>query len=370
MTHPQVPFVNLARQFENQKARLTEIFQTVGKSGAYVMGDGVQKFEASVAEYCEVKHALGVGNGTDSLSMIMLALGLGAGDEVITAPNSYISSASSISNIGATPIFADIRNDLNLDPDCVKARITGKTRAIIAVHLTGKPAEMNALNAIAQQHDLFVIEDAAQAIGAMYKGRRVGGLGIAGSFSLHPLKNLNVMGDGGLITTNDTALYEKLKKLRNHGMIGRDSAEFWGMNSRLDTLQAEIGLFRLEHLDSTTARFREIADLYRNGLSDLVGTPFDKEHEYCVYHNFIIQVEERERLMDYLARAGVETKIHYPIQLHLQPAAAALGYKEGDFPVAERISKKMMSLPIYPELHDTEVGYIVNCIRNFYNQVT
>ena len=369
MTHLKVPFVDLTRQFENQEAKLTEIFQTVGKSGAYVMGGGVDKFEVSVAKYCEVKHALGVGNGTDSLSMIMLALGLGVGDEVITAPNSYISSASSISNIGATPVFSDIRNDLNLDPDCVKARITNKTKAIIAVHLTGKPAEMDALNAIAQQHDLFVIEDAAQAIGARYKGRRVGGLGTAGSFSLHPLKNLNVMGDGGLITTNDTALYAKLKKLRNHGMIDRDSAEFWGVNSRLDTLQAEIGLFRLEQLDNTTARFREIADLYRNGLSDLVETPFDKEHEYCVYHNFVIQVAEREHLMDYLDSVGVETKIHYPIQLHLQPAAVALGYKEGDFPVAETISTKMMSLPIYPELHNDEVSYIVNCVRNFYNHV-
>lgn len=367
MTHLNVPFVNLTRQFENQEEKLTEIFQAVGKSGAYVMGEGVQKFEASVAEYCEVKHALGVGNGTDSLSLIMLALGLGVGDEVITAPNSYISSASSISNIGATPVFADILNDLNVDPDCVKACINSKTKAIIAVHLTGKPAEMDALNAIAQQHDLFVIEDAAQAIGARYKGRRVGGLSTAGSFSLHPLKNLNVMGDGGLITTNDTALYEKLKKLRNHGMIGRDSAERWGMNSRLDTLQAEIALFRLQNLDNTTARFREIADLYRSGLCDLVVTPFDKEHEYCVYHNFVIQVSERERLMNYLASVGVETKIHYPIQLHLQPAAVALGYKEGDFPVAESISKKMMSLPIYPELHDDEVNYIVNSIRNFYD---
>ena len=367
MTQIRVPFVDLQRQFKQQEIELINIFKSVGRSGAYVMGNGVQNFENAAAEYCGTKYALGVGNGTDSLSMIMYALNIGRGDEVITAPNSYISSASSISNVVAKPVFADIRKDLNLDPACVERRITNKTKAIIAVHLTGRPAAMEELNLIAQKYELYLIEDAAQAIGARYKGKRVGGLSTAGSFSLHPLKNLNVMGDGGLITTNDEDLYLKLKKLRNHGLTGRDSADFWGWNSRLDTLQAEIALFRLKKLDASTERFRQIADLYRSGLSDIVETPFDKEHEYSVYHNFVLHVDKRDILMKHLESCGVETKIHYPIQLHLQPAASALGYKFGDFPVAEEISTRMISLPIYPELLDEEVEYVIRCIQDFYS---
>ncbi|EHI48718.1 putative PLP-dependent enzyme possibly involved in cell wall biogenesis [SAR116 cluster alpha proteobacterium HIMB100] len=367
MKKMDIPFVNLKRQFQEEEPQLVDIFRSVGRSGIYVLGEAVTEFEKAAAEYCDSKYALGVGNGTDALSMIMFSLGIGRGDEVITAPNSYISSASSISNIVAKPVFADINEDLNIDPACVEGKITNKTKAIMAVHLTGKPAQMHELSVIAEKYNLYLIEDAAQAFGAKYHGKSVGSLGTAGSFSLHPLKNLNVLGDGGLITTNNEALYKKLKKLRNHGLKDRDVSEFWGWNSRLDTLQAEIAHHRLKKIETTTQKFRLIAAKYRANLENLVDTPFDREFEYCVYHNFVIRTAYRNELALHLRERGIETKVHYPIQLHLQPSAAALGYKRGDFPVAEKISEEMLSLPIYPELLDDEVNYIIGSVKDFFS---
>lgn len=366
MTALRVPFVDLGRQFAAHEKALTEIFVRVGRGGGYVMGPSVERFEAAAADYCGVKYALGVANGTDALMLILRALGIGPGDEVITAPNSFIASAGAIAAVGARPAFADVGEDLNLDPGVLEAAITPGTKAIMAVHLTGRPAEMNAINEIANAHGIKVIEDAAQAIGASYHGKRVGGLGLAAGFSLHPLKNLNVMGDGGLVTTDDDGLYETIKRERNHGLIDRDTAKNWGLNSRLDALQAEIALYKLARLDGWNDRFREIAERYRKGLSGVVQTPSDQPHEQAVYHNFVIYAEDRGRLMDYLAERGVETKVHYPVLLHLQPAAADLGYRAGDFPVAERLASRTMSLPIYPELEEQEIDHVISSIRSFY----
>lgn len=362
-----VPFVDLSRQFTALEADLTDIFRRVGRSGGYVMGDSLARFEAAVAAYCGVKHALGVANGTDALILILRALGIGAGDEVITAANSFIASAGAIIAVGATPVFADVGPDLNLDPASVEGAITAKTKAIMAVHLTGRPADMKALGALADQRGIELIEDAAQAIGATYFDKPVGSLGRAAGFSLHPLKNLHVMGDGGLVTTDDTALYQRIKQERNHGLVDRDTAESWGLNSRLDALHAEIALYKLAKLDGWNDRVRAIAARYRDGLSGLVETPDDQPGEHAVYHNFVVFADDRDALMAALAKKGVETKIHYPVLLPFQPCAANLGYQPGDFPVAEKLTARMVSLPIFPELTNEEVDTVIAALQNFYN---
>ncbi len=362
----EVPFVDLGRQFAEHEDAYCNIFRKVGLSGSYVMGPSLETFEKKAAEFCETEYALGVANGTDALILAMRALGIGKGDEVITAPNSFIASAGGITSLGAVPVFADIQQDLNIDPEKIRASITGKTKAIVPVHLTGRPAEMDKINEIAKEYSLFVIEDAAQAIGARYKNRRVGSLGDVAAFSLHPLKNLNVMGDGGLVTTNNVEVYEKIKRDRNHGLIDRDNCLEWGLNSRLDALQAELANYKLNYIEKWNERFREIAAKYREALKDIVEVPCDKSHEYAVYHNFVIYSEERDSLMAFLLDKGIETKIHYPVLLHLQPAAKNLDCKKGDFPVAEKLSTMMMSLPIYPEITQREIDLVIAGVCSYF----
>ena len=361
-----IPFVDLSRQFIANEKVYTDIFTEVGRSGMFILGSAVQDFEANIAKYCGTKYALGVANGTDGLILILRALDIGPGDEVITAPNSYIASAGAIGVVGADIVFADVKDDLNIDPEDIKKRITDKTKAIIAVHLTGRVADMNAINAIAKKHNIYVIEDSAQAIGASYHGQKAGSFGIAASFSLHPLKNLNVLGDGGFISTNSTELYKRISRMRNHGLEDRDSCLEWGLNSRLDAIQAKIASFNLTQIDAWNERFREIASLYREGLRDVVTVPEDKKYERNVYHNFVIYTNQRDELMRHLSDRGVETKIHYPILLHHQKAALKDGQNWDRYPIAEKLSKKMMSLPIYPFLTDREVQYVCESIREFY----
>jgi len=360
----QIPFVNLARQFNNIEKELVQNFIDIGRSGGYIMGEVLETFEQNTATFLEVKHVLGVADGSDALFLIMHALGIGEGDEVITAPNSFIASAWTIVATGAKPVFVDVDQDLNINPKLIELAINKKTKAIMPVHLAGRPAKMDEINAIAKKYNLFVIEDSAQAIGARYKGKRVGGLSNAAGFSLHPLKNLGIYGDGGLIATNDDILYEKLKKLRNHGLINRDECEVWGFNSRLDTIQAAFANTKLKYLDKWNTRCHEIATIYRNNLIG-VEVPVDQKWEYCVYHNFVIKTKHRDLMMQYLKDNGVDTRIHYPIPIHLQNAAINLGYKNGDFVNTETFSKTMISLPIYPELTNEEVYYVIEKINSF-----
>lgn len=364
----RVPFVSLDRQYEALRPELIAEFDRVGRSGMYIMGETLERFEREMAEYCGTAFALGVANGSDALFLILKALGIGPGDEVITCPNSFIATAWTIVAVGAKPVFIDARRDYNMDVDQLEAAITPRTRAVIPVHLTGRPADMDGVNAIAGRHRLHVIEDAAQAVGARYKGRRVGSLGVAAGFSLHPLKNLGVYGDGGVITTSDRALFEKLAKLRNHGLRNRDECEFWGYNSRLDPLQAGFASIKLKKLDEWNARCREIAGLYRAGMRDCVWVPEDRVDEECVYHNFIIQTDRRDELMRHLEAQGVGSRIHYPVPIHLQEAARDLGYKPGDFPVTERLTQTMLSLPIYPELTAEEVSHVIRSVRSFFGK--
>ena len=367
MAKNTIPFVNLAGQFRNLEGELTQAFIDTGRSGIYIMGDRLESFEDKAAKYCGVDHAIGVGHGSDALFLILKALDIGPGDEIITATNSFIASAWVIAATGATPVLVDVAEDYNIEPTFIEDAITAQTKAVIPVHLTGRPARMNEINCIAQRNGLYVIEDAAQAIGARYHGSRVGSLGLAAGFSLHPLKNLGVYGDGGLITTNDNKLASKIRTLRNHGLRNRDECEVWGFNSRLDTMQAAFAEIKLRHLDSWNERCREIAALYRADLGKVVEAPFDKEWEECVYHNFVIRTEKRDELMAYLFEHGVDTRIHYPIPIHLQDAARDLGYKKGNFPRAEKYAKTMVSLPIYPDLRDDQVTYITKLVNSFFN---
>jgi dTDP-4-amino-4,6-dideoxygalactose transaminase len=326
----------------------------------------LESFESAAAAYCETAHAIGVADGSAALFLILKALGVGAGDEVITAPNSFIATAWTIVATGARPVFVDVAHDMNIDPNRIEAAVTARTKVILPVHLTGRSANMTAINEIAARRGLHVVEDAAQAIGARYHGKRVGSLGTAAGFSLHPLKNLGVYGDGGFITTADDALAQKLRRLRNHGLRNRDECEVWGFNSRLDPLQAAFAEIKLRHLDQWNQRLRMIAATYRSGLADCCDVPRDCESEEAVYHNFVIRTSRRDELMAYLATCGVDTRIHYPIPLHLQEAAKDMGFAAGDFPNTEKFAREMVSLPIYPELEDDEIAHVARSVKGYF----
>ncbi len=361
-----VPFISLDRQYDIFREDLIQAFDEIGSSGQYIMGDALVEFESSIAEYCDSRYALGIGNGSDALFYALKALGLRDGDEVITCPNSFIASAWVIEACNAKTVFVDCDDEMNIDVTKIEAAITPNTKAILPIHLTGRPASMDEINAIASKYDLAVVEDAAQAIGATYKGRKVGSLGDCAGFSLHPLKNLGVMGDGGVFTTNSKELYEKVKLLRNHGLKNRDECEIWGYNSRLDNLQAKIALIKLSHLDKMTDRFIEIAEYYHAQLQDFVLVPSHNKDLKCVYHNFVIRLDQRDSLQNYLLENGVESKIHYPIPIHMQKCASNLDSASKKFPVSEKYSKQILSLPIYPELSDVEVEHVTNVVKNFF----
>jgi dTDP-4-amino-4,6-dideoxygalactose transaminase len=361
----KVPFVSLERQYVELRNELMAEFDRVGRSGIYIMGETLELFEREAADFCGTRFAVGLANGSDALFLALKALGIGPGDEVITCPNSFIATAWTIVAAGATPIFVDSKDDYNIDPDKILKSITTKTRAIMPIHLTGRVADMDAINSIAEKHGLSVIEDAAQALGAEYKNKRAGSLGAIGCFSLHPLKNLGVYGDGGLLTTDREDIYREILKLRNHGLINRDECELWGYNSRLDSLQAAFASIKLRRLNQWNSRYREIATYYRDSLSRYVWVPCDQPYEMPVYHNFVIRTPKRDSLRIFLDQHGVETRIHYPIPIHLQRAAQAMGHKKGDFPVVESQIETMLSLPIYPELRDDEMRHVVETIKSF-----
>jgi dTDP-4-amino-4,6-dideoxygalactose transaminase len=363
-----VPYVHLEIDESVYKEKLLSAVNRVLGHGKYILGPEVEVFEERFARYCGAKYALGVDNGTNAIILSLLALGIGPGDEVITAPNSFLASASSVALVGATPVFADVRDDFNIDPEKIKDAITPRTKAIIPVHLTGRPAEMDAILEIANQHNLKVIEDCAQSVGAAYKGRRVGSYGDIGCFSLHPLKNLAAGGDGGVITTNDEETYMYLLKARNHGLRNRDECDFWSFNSRLDTIQAAMLLVKMDYLNEWTEKRRDNALYYRERLEKVVKCPEDSQDYYSVYHTFIIQAPKRDQLLTYLESRGIGSKVHYPIPIHLQKAASGLGYGKGSFPKTEAQAETILSLPVYPELSIEQREYVVSSILSFYEK--
>ena len=361
-----VPYTAFGQQARAMKQEWLAAAETVLESGQYVLGQEVAAFEREFAQYCQAAWAVGVANGTEALMLVLQRLGLRPGDEVITAPNSFIASASSIALVGARPVFADIGTDLNLDPARVADAVTPRTRAIMPVHLTGRPARMNELLEIARRRELFVLEDAAQAVGAALNGHRVGGLGHAAGFSLHPLKNLHAFGDGGMITTNDPQLRDWLLRARNHGLRTRDECEFWSLNSRLDELQAAMLRIQLRQLDRSTEERRRLAFRYHELLRPYVEVPEEGAGEFCVYQTYMIQADRRDALKQALNEQGIEARVHYPIPLHRQPVARSLGYTANDFPVTTRAAGRIMSLPLYPGLTDAQQDLVAEMIREFY----
>ena len=363
-----VPFIGLAKEVSETKAELMKAVEKVLESGNYVLGPEVASFEKEFASLCDAKFALGLDNGTHSMIIMLRKLNLKSDDEVITAPNSFIASASSIALAGGRPVFCDIGPDLNMDPEALERAITPKTRAIMPVHLTGRPAKMKEIMAIAKKRGLFVLEDAAQSVGAKLGEQTVGSMGHVASFSLHPLKNLHAFGDGGMFTTNDPDFASWMLKARNHGLMNRNECEFWSYNSRLDEIQAAMLRVQLKHLPRYTQARRALAKRYNEALKDYVDVPIEAPGEYHIYQTYMIQADHRDRLEKHLNSQGVEARVHYPITLPFQPAAAYLGYRESDLPVAVRASKRILSLPCHPTLTFEQQDRAISLIKDFYER--
>jgi dTDP-4-amino-4,6-dideoxygalactose transaminase len=360
-----IPFLDLKAPHEELRTGLREAFERVLDSGCYILGNEVKQFEQEFARYCEAEHCVGVGNGLEALHLILRAYGIGEGDEVIVPSNTYIATWLAASHAGATPVPVEPdERTYNIDPARIEAAITPHTKAIIAVHLYGQPADMDAVNAIAKKHGLKVIEDAAQAHGARYKGRRVGALGDAAGFSFYPGKNLGALGDGGAVTTNDPDLAEKVCVLHNYGSRAKYHNEVKGFNSRLDELQAAFLRVKLSRLDAWNVRRKAIADEYLNAMSDLeVISPYIPEWAEPVWHLFVVQSSQRDALQMTLDKAGIGTLIHYPIPPHIQQAYAKNGYVKGQLPIAERLAAQVLSLPIGPQLDDTSVEAVISALN-------
>lgn len=365
----KIPYVDLARQHQALKAELLEAAARVIDSGRFILGPEVASFEERFARLCGARFAVGVGNGTDALVLALRASGLGPGDEVITPANSFVASASCVALVGAKPVLVDVGEDYNIDPGAAERAVTARTKAILPVHLTGRPADMDAILGLARRKGLVVVEDCAQAVCAEHRGRRVGSLGTFGCFSLHPLKTLNALGDGGVVTTSDPDLHERLQVLRNLGLKTRDDCVVWSGNSRLDALQAAFLLVKLGRVEAWTQARRHLAALYRRALAGVRGVvvPEERAHERAVYHTFVIQSERRDALRRFLMEEGVETSIHYPLPIHLQAAAGSLGLGRGSFPRAERQAARILSLPVYPELGEDGVSAVAGLIRRFHS---
>ena len=361
-----IPFLDLKAPHKELRAELREAFERVLDSGCYIQGPELKSFEQEFANYSEVEHCIGVGNGLDALHLILRAYNIGMGDEVIVPSNTYIATWLAASYVGATPVPVepDVRT-YNINPDLIEASITSRTKAIIAVHLYGQPADMDAINIVAKKYNIKVIEDAAQAHGARYKGRRVGSLGDAAGFSFYPGKNLGAIGDGGAVTTNDLELARKIRMLGNYGSSVKYHNEVKGYNSRLDELQAAFLKEKLKKLDEWNDRRKVIADEYHNKLAgrNLV-LPFVPEWADPVWHLFVVRDLKRDQLQRILAELGIITMIHYPIPPHLQPAYAELNYSQGDFNLAEAMHKEVLSLPIGPHMTSAQINQVIVSCRN------
>ncbi|MFR1907943.1 MAG: DegT/DnrJ/EryC1/StrS family aminotransferase [Clostridium neonatale] len=391
-----IPLIDLRAQYNSISKELDKATIDVLSSAAYIMGKNVTEFEKEFANYIGTKHAISVGNGTDALVIALKALGIGEGDEVITSTFTYFASAECISAVGATPVFVDVEKDtFNIDPDKIEEKITERTKAIIPVHIFGQSADMDKINIIAKKHNLKVIEDACQAVGAKYKGKMIGTLSDVACFSFFPTKNLSCAGDGGMIVTSDDNVATIAIALRTHGSgetgqkaynllnniteevvtskSGDDTVynplKYYnyliGYNSRLDAIQAAILRVKLPYLDKWNSRRKEIAKIYDEELIDSnVITPRVREENDTVYHQYVLQSDNREEVLAKLKEKGIATGVYYPVPLHLQKVYTDLGYKEGDMPVAEYLSHRTFAIPVYPELSEEQIQYIVDSIKN------
>ena len=370
----KVPLLDLSEQ--NQKLR-PEIEAALGRvldTNAFILGDEVKSLEAEISAYCGTKYAIGCASGSDALLLALMAVGVRAGDEVITSPYSFFATASAITRLGAVPVFVDIDpSTYNIDVSQVGAKITERTKAVQPVHLFGQCADMNSLNAVCEKNSIPVVEDAAQAIGAEEGGKRAGAMSGIGCFSFYPSKNLGGMGDGGMMTTDDDELAEKLFALRVHGSKERYYHKWVGLNSRLDGFQGAVLRTKLPHLDSWTDQRMANADRYRSlftdaGLAEQIALPFERENCRHIYNQFVVRVPNaRDELRSFLTENNVGTDIYYPVPLHLQECFEYLGYKPGDMPESERAARETLALPVFPELKPEQQEYVVEKIAEFFN---
>jgi dTDP-4-amino-4,6-dideoxygalactose transaminase len=362
-----VPFLDLRAAYEELKAEVDEAVSRVLGSGYYLLGKELEAFEKEFADYLDVKYCVGVGNGLDALHLALRALGVGQGDEVLVPSNTYIATWLAVSYAGAVPVPVEPdERTYNIDPEKLEAAITDRTRAIIPVHLYGQPADMDPILEVARKHNLWVLEDAAQAHGACYKGKRVGGLGDIAGWSFYPGKNLGAFGDGGAVTTNNGELADRVRVLRNYGSRTKYFNEVRGFNSRLDEIQAAVLRVKLKHLDRWNRRRLKIAELYRRELEgcDLI-LPHVPEWAEPVYHLFVVRSGQRDALQQYLKTQGIGTLIHYPVPPHLQQAYCEIGLAAGTLPISERIHQEVLSLPIGPHVTEAQVETVTRAVCEF-----
>lgn len=366
----KISYVDLARQWEDEKLELLPIIEKTMASGQFVLGEIVEKFEENIASLTGAKYVVSLNSGTDALVCSLAALGVRAGDEVITPPNSFVASTSAITHLGAKPIFADVLEDQMINPEKIRSLITEKTKAIMPVHLTGRMARMDEISAIGKEFGIPIIEDSAQSIFSKFNGIQSGVYGDVGCFSTHPLKNLNASGDGGFVITNSEDIAKQIRQMRNHGMVDRNTVEKFGFVSRMDSLQAAILSYRLKKIDSVIEKRRSNAKIYRQLLNNSkIYSPDDTDEYFNTYHTFVVQLDNRDEAQKFLAERGIQTAIHYPVPIHLQPAAKNLGYNLGDFPETEAQAKKILSLPINQFLDPYQIETVANTINDFVGAV-
>jgi len=365
-----VKMFDLARDHRDMKEDFLKITEKILIDGEFILGKEVRSLESAFAQYVGTGHAVAVGSGTDAIKIAGLAYGLKAGDKIVTTPNTYIATAMSLSLHGITPVFCDIETKAySMDPELLEDVLTKEKgiKLCIPVHLYGHPFRIDEITDVCRKHGVGILEDACQAHGSLYKGKKVGSFGDVSAFSFYPTKNLGCYGDGGMLLTNSDDIYARALMLRNHGQRERHVHVIEGYNSRLDELQAAILTYKLKRLDGWNEKRRDIASWYRRELQDApVVLPEEESWAYHVYHLFVVRVERRNELMKHLAEKGVTTLIHYPTPIHLQDAYRSLGCREGAFPNAEKVSNEIVSLPLYPSLTEPEVKYVCQCIRGFY----
>lgn len=361
-----INFAELSRQYKKYQAEYEEAALRALRSGWYIMGNGLEKFEADYAAYMEAKHCIGVGNGLDALRLALSALGIGEGDEVIVQTNTFIATAFAITQNSATPVFVEADRYFGIDPQAIEAAITEKTKAVMVVHLYGQACDIDAIMAIAKKHNLYVVEDCAQCHGALYKGKKCGTFGDAACFSFYPMKPIGAFGDSGAVTTNNDEVAACIRMLRNYGSKIKYKHELLGINSRMDEIQAAITRINLKHVDAGNTERNEIASKYIAGIKNpKVKTPEVRPDTYNVFHVFPLICEDRDGLHDYLEAQGIHTQIHYPISCHLAECYKDMGYKAGQIPQAEYYAAHELSLPIYVGLKDDEIQCIIDAINNF-----
>ena len=363
-----IPLVDLRVQYKFLHKEINEKLNEMFKSATFIKGPILEAFENEFANFSGAKYCVAVASGTDALYLSLLSLGIKKGDEVILPVNTFVATAYAILYVGAKPIFIDVDpKTLNIDSGLIERKVTKKTKAIIPVHLYGQPADMDKIMILSKKYKLFVIEDACQAHGAVYRGKKIGSLGNLAAYSFYPSKNLGAYGDGGAITTNSSRLIKLIKSLREYGSTSKYTYNRVGINSRLDTIQAAILSIKLKYIERWNKRKLNLAAYYNKKLKELpfITTPFIDKDSIPAYHLYVIRTTRRTALIEYLKSCGIQTGVHYPIPLHLQKSLLSLGYKKGDFPIAETISNKILSLPIYPELTNKQQDYIVESIKTF-----